>query len=262
VEVGRAARRALARPAKVIARFERSFYLESSAGIACIGGEALGGGPLNAIVVGFADAPPLAAEVRISMHGAQTWRATAVPRADASRIADIPLQQARGMFALPHPGAAALQGWLAAGAHGAAPRAASALIGLGPGLTPAGDDLVGGALIALHAMRRRALAARLGAWALRLARSRTSRISRAHLACAARGEGGVALHALLNAWLAGRRVPTRELAAVDAIGHTSGWDAAAGVALVLELLRLRRTPRARSPAPAIRRARRSAARPA
>jgi len=263
VEAGRAARRALSLPSKVIARFERSFYVESSAGIACIGSDALGSGPLNAIVDGFAVVPPLAAEVRVSMRGAQTWRPPEAPRADAWRIGDDnPVLHGRGIFAVPHPGAAALKGWLATGAHGAAPTAAAALIGQGPGLTPAGDDLVGGALIALHAMRRRAVAARLGAWALRLARSRTSRISRAHLACAARGEGGMALHALLNALLAGRRKPVRELAAVDAVGHTSGWDAAAGAALVLELLRPPRTPRARSPAPANRPARRSAARPA
>ncbi|HUN68760.1 MAG TPA: hypothetical protein VMU46_08185, partial [Burkholderiales bacterium] len=40
-------------PAKVFAAFERSFYVETPAGIACVGGRGLGLGPLNAIVEDF-----------------------------------------------------------------------------------------------------------------------------------------------------------------------------------------------------------------
>ncbi|MEE9273883.1 MAG: DUF2877 domain-containing protein, partial [bacterium] len=63
------------------------------------------------------------------------------------------------------------------------------------------------------------------------------RISRAHLACAARGEGAAALHETLAALLGPD--PEAALAAplgtLDAIGHTSGWDALAGAAAVLAL---------------------------
>lgn len=261
-EAGRFARRALARPARVIARFERSAYVESSAGIACIGGPGLGSGPLNVIIPALARMPAPGTELAISLRGARIWRPQATPRPFAARIGRLPMARSRGIFSAAHPGAAAFGEWLADGARREAPHGAASLIGLGPGLTPAGDDLVGGALVALRIAGRHACAARVADWALRLATRRTSRISRAHLACAAQGEGGAALHALLAALLAGRGSMSREIDAIDAIGHTSGWDAAAGAALVLDLLRRPRTPRARSLARASRRANRASARPA
>lgn len=128
---------------------------------------------------------------------------------------------------------AALTEWLEAGAKGKAPDGAERLIGLGSGLTPAGDDLIGGATIALRAIGKNAMADRLGRWALGLAKRRTSLISRAHLECAASGEGHEALHLALNALLAGKRNFAAEIAALKKIGHTSGMDALAGALLVL-----------------------------
>lgn len=175
------------------------------------------------------------------LRGAERWRPAAPPRPDPARLrralASLAAVQGRGLFASRRtdPGAKALHDWLALGATGRAPRSVAALIGQGAGLTPAGDDLVGGALVALRVAHRHALAARVARWALARARIRTNRISRAHLACAARGEGGEALHAFVAALLAGRRGLERELAALDAIGHTSGWDAAAGACLALDI---------------------------
>ena len=109
---------------------------------------------------------------------------------------------------------------------------AAILVGLGPGLTPSGDDFIGGAMIALHTLSRGGTARRLAGWALPLAGTRTGTISAAHLACAADGEGSAALHDLLAALLApddaGVAVATKTLAA---IGHSSGWDMLAGAAL-------------------------------
>jgi hypothetical protein len=109
---------------------------------------------------------------------------------------------------------------------------AEILIGLGPGLTPSGDDLIGGAMIALHTLGHGETARRLAAWALPLAQTRTGAISAAHLSCAAAGEGSAALHELVAALLAsddaGIVGATRALAA---IGHSSGWDMLAGAAL-------------------------------
>src|SRR5262249_30736283 len=114
------------------------------------------------------------------------------------------------------------------------------LIGLGTGLTPAGDDFVGGAMIALRAAGQVALADRIAAWALPLARERTSRLSRAHLECAARGEGDAALHD----WLDG--FSKEDFDRLARIGHTSGLDAAAGAANVLRVISTIR-PTARAP---------------
>jgi hypothetical protein len=108
------------------------------------------------------------------------------------------------------------------------------LIGLGPGLTPSGDDYLGGVLIALALTGRTTLRDRLwDALAPHLA-TRTGDISRAHLAAAAEGLGAAPIHALLAAILADRTLAIAEcLAAVAAIGHTSGWDALAGAVSVL-----------------------------
>jgi len=73
------------------------------------------------------------------------------------------------LLRLAWPGIAALADWLAAGGEGMPGDAAATLLGLGPGLTPSGDDFIGGAMIALHALERRALASRLAGWALPLA---------------------------------------------------------------------------------------------
>lgn len=114
---------------------------------------------------------------------------------------------------------------------------------MGTGLTPAGDDLIGGALIALRAVGRRATAKRLGRWALRLAKTRTNRISQAHLACAASGEGHEALHLALSAILSGSKNLEKELSALKRIGHTSGMDALSGALLALDVTdRLHRAP--------------------
>jgi len=239
--VGRFARRVIGadRAATVVARFARSIYVRNRCGLACIGDPGLGHGPLNVIVRAIRPWPPVGAVVRVRLGGAQTWKPDAPPLMQPGALcrglASIGHVSGRGLFAQrdTDPAIAALRQWIAARATGRAPRAVSGLIGRGPGLTPAGDDLVGGALVALRALRLHARADRLGRWALRKAQRGSSRISRAHLACAAAGEGGAPLHALIAALLSGTRDASRELAAIDAVGHTSGWDAAAGAVLVL-----------------------------
>ncbi len=110
------------------------------------------------------------------------------------------------------------------------PEKARALVGLGPGLTPSGDDFLAGVMIALRWLGNDALAKRIAAWTLPLARTRTNKISRAHLQCAADGQGAAALHALLTVCSSVECGDlTAHVDALDDIGHTSGWDAFAGV---------------------------------
>lgn len=119
--------------------------------------------------------------------------------------------------------------------HEAAPPAEVArLVGLGPGLTPSGDDALGGAMVALHALGRPDVARRLAERVLPQARERTTVISVAHLAAAADGEGAAALHATVAALGGARRRALGPcLDALAALGHSSGWDALAGAAAVL-----------------------------
>ena len=150
-------------------------------------------------------------------------------------------------------GMRAVADWIAAGwdrprpPPATPPQEAAALIGLGPGLTPAGDDFIGGVLLALHALRRTRLAERLGSWVLAESPGRTGAVSRAHLRAAARGMGAEPIHRALHSLLppsAAGLDPALDDAA--AIGHGSGLDTLAGVAAVLDLA-ARRFPSAPSP---------------
>lgn len=224
-DTGRPARAALAAgPARVFAAFERSCYVETAAGIACLGAPELGRGPLNVLVEDFT-LPPVGATVEVDLRRARAWT-PAIPAAPGPLpVPEIPV-------AIRKPGRAFLD-WLAAGGT-----ADPALIGLGPGLTPAGDDFVGGAMIALRAFGLRGHADRIAAWALPLAETQTSRISRAHLASAAAGEGHEALHALLCALSGPPKATSAAWAALDGLGHSSGRDAASGALRALALLRV------------------------
>jgi len=217
LQVSRAGGAALAAlragPATVFASFERSYYVETPAGIACLGGRGLGMGPLNAIVEDF-ESLPVGNSVSFHVERSGLWKPSA-PSA-MKKIPGIEIPES-----IQRPAQAFLD-WIAGSGN-----ADNRLIGLGPGLTPAGDDFVGGAMIALRNFGQGALADRIAAWALPLARSNTNRISRAHLECAAAGEGHEALHDLLCTF------DKKHLERLARIGHTSGLDAAAGALLAL-----------------------------
>lgn len=241
--LGRFARAALSSgKAGVIAVFERSCYVATPAGLACVG--VVGNGPLNARCESLPQRPVVGEVLCITTQDAAHWRPRASPEWDAELAARslarlresardrLPaegfgylLESARSR----PPTVEALARWLVD--PSGLPHGAAGLIGLGPGLTPSGDDLIGGALCALHATGRCEVATRLADWALPLAQSGTNRISQAHLACAAEGECGETVNDAVVALLSGDSV---DLGRIDAIGHTSGWDTLAGAALALQ----------------------------
>lgn len=115
-------------------------------------------------------------------------------------------------------------------------REASGLVGLGEGLTPSGDDLVGAFLFTLRALDS-GLRGRLGvdwqsvdAW-LHCVKPLTNKISFAVLSDHAHGEAAAPLSALLSAALGGLSEErlARRAARVAGIGHSSGWDMLTGV---------------------------------
>jgi hypothetical protein len=108
------------------------------------------------------------------------------------------------------------------------------LIGLGPGLTPSGDDAIGGALIALHLLGEDSVLDLIWHELAPHARTATGDISFAHLSAAAEGFGHEAIHHLINKVMEGGADLSGALDTVHAIGHTSGWDAVAGVAIALD----------------------------
>jgi len=241
------------RPARVIAAFARSFYVRDADGrIACIGGPGLGDGPLNALAAAAPAIPaagtafdPGAADLARLVHWRPPPPGPFETRGLRARLAAIAAARPRGLAVLipallgadagppADPFVAAALGPLAAlrdWRDGRPPETLAGLLGLGPGLTPAGDDALGGAAIALRLRGDTARAEALAAFVATHAPGATSDIAAAHLAAACRGEGAAALHEALGALARGA---SPDLAAIDAIGHSSGWDALAGAVAVL-----------------------------
>jgi Protein of unknown function (DUF2877) len=235
--IGRFARDALAQGAgEVCALFRRSFYLRCPGErYACVGDASLGRGPLNVLVEDLA-LPALGARIEVSPEHASVWKPPpfsppdlpAIVRAahghlPAEGLGCLVVGSHNALSVHAQPALEALERWLRGNALEAE---AQALIGLGPGLTPSGDDYLGGMLVALHALGREAQARGLWRW-LQPRLSRTSAISGAHLEAAAAGEAHEVLHEVLSK---PSDVTVRNL---KTLGHCSGWDALAGAVAVL-----------------------------
>jgi hypothetical protein len=110
-----------------------------------------------------------------------------------------------------------------------------ALIGLGTGLTPSGDDFLVGYLVGLWCTvrdteERRQFVSNLGKAVIRLSR-RTNDISRTYLYHAAHGQVSSRLEALAGAICRAENLEHLLAAAESAMqtGHTSGMDAVTGL---------------------------------
>ena len=256
-----AALRERAGDARVVAALSTSVYVDVGDDVLWIGAP---DAAVHARAIHVADVSSVAAHARAgdrlrvpSARGLAPWRAAAMPatdtsaaalRAGAARLRALAtgLGKPRGFGAwllgipLTFPldsaqaGADELSAACAADDAGRAAAAATTLIGLGPGLTPAGDDFVGGVFFA------RALLSGIGAidsdaWGTAAsvietaARRLTHRISATLLGDLLVGEGWEPLHdlaaALANADDAGALGAARELVS---LGHSSGWDLLAG----------------------------------
>ena len=108
------------------------------------------------------------------------------------------------------------------------------IIGCGKGLTPSGDDILIGALIALKHTGRLQQFNILAGWINKHAATLTNRISLAHLHAACKGCAVTLLHDVLNAIGSNNdQLIQRALKSLDQYGHTSGKDALRGVLAVI-----------------------------
>ncbi|WP_155359021.1 DUF2877 domain-containing protein [Acrocarpospora macrocephala] len=244
------------RPARVLAAFPAAVYLELRTEvephvIALVTGEATR--LPNAVVLtdpldgfaagdeawvgdGFIEVGGLAIRIR------RWWDpAPALPRTNLARLAESLAQLGEICDASARRpgltgGACEL---LADGCHSGslvnAVTSAEQLMGLGPGLTPSGDDMLAGLLVALRQLGAAAgvdravwLAGWLAAAVTFDARTRTTPISATLLDCAARGEASMEVLAVLRA-LAGGQPIEPSLHRLLHLGHTSGADLAWGV---------------------------------
>jgi hypothetical protein len=136
---------------------------------------------------------------------------------------------------------AALRGAVRRADLDAALRTATRLIGLGPGLTPAGDDVMAGTIAGLVLLGHPS-AERFAAGVYALAAGRTTELSRAllrHAACGqVSGEYAAVLHGLV-----GERPLAPAVAALLNTGSTSGRAMALGLSTAIDLVE--RTTRTR-----------------
>lgn len=259
------------------ATFQRSVYLQFSDGWVCVGAADIGHGPINVpcrggpadwrrLGEGAADCTVAADCVIIAGHGkivtsAPVWQPPAPPRWIPSAIARgldelarlMPRERlAEGLacFAaqVPEPRnlaaraasdpVAALRAWLGHNIAGRPDDAVGALLGLGPGLTPSGDDLLAGCLVALRRSGRISTADALWRAVADCGPQATNPISYAHLASAAAGGLSEQLHRVLDAIMTAD-APALEAALRDLPegDHTSPWDGLAGIVLALERYR-------------------------
>jgi hypothetical protein len=185
--------------------------------------------------------------VEVELRGARVWSPSRpvaqVDLAEASRRAREVLAADQRGLQVPPPltGAAGaweklLSAWGARDASGLW-EAAQRLVGLGPGLTPWGDDLLGGFLFAAWHLGR--LYPEECGWLgqggreafLNQAHSLTGRVSWTLLSDLAQGHGPAPLHRLLGFLVGGRSVRTclEEVTRLAKIGATSGGGLAQGV---------------------------------
>jgi hypothetical protein len=245
--IGRYAQQAAAGEGEVRAVFRRSFYLRfPGERYACVGDPSLGCGPLNALVSPLR-MPSLGERVALEVAGARLWtpaplshgaepnlralQAAARARVPREGLGCLVVDEHNSLSGHAQPALDAIERWLVGNALD---DDAQALIGLGPGLTPSGDDYLGGVLIALYQLGREAQARGLWRW-LEPRLARTSAISGVHLAAAAAGEGHEALHVCLQALYSADADWQQALAALDGVGHCSGWDSLAGMVAVAKL---------------------------
>ncbi|MEO5701646.1 MAG: DUF2877 domain-containing protein [Casimicrobiaceae bacterium] len=228
---------------------------------ACVSDEILWVGAdeaaLHPRAIVLAERLPPDSDVVLTTNGCAPWRAAALARTEATAEAlrhgclqlqhDVSAIGAPRGFAVMLTGAAPAFPLAYASRHvyalargfctddvGTVRTAAESLLGLGPGLTPAGDDLVGAALFGrltvAHdteaASRWRGLATELA----ELVPARSHPVSAALFADLVAGDSFAALHRLVDA-LAGQRDAATIVSAARrlvSIGHSSGWEMLAG----------------------------------
>jgi Protein of unknown function (DUF2877) len=160
------------------------------------------------------------------------WTAAPRPRirnaAGAARRADTVAGRLPSLSPPVDRRTATLGGALRSGDADAVPAAVDRLIGLGPGLTPLGDDVLAGAALAQHAAgdpQRHVLARAIAA-----GRDRTTAVSAALLDAATAGRSIPQAAEFVSA-LDGRADLDEALSALLAVGSSSGAGLATGVAL-------------------------------
>ena len=220
----------------VAATFAKAAYLRLPAGLVAVTTTEVPSGPLHARgrhpihrlsagdQVAVDGSTVHAGPVALDLTGATVWKGTLPGRAELAAGCDLALDLLGAVpTALADPSYEGRVGRAVAhlDAHDLA-GAVDALAGLGPGLTPAGDDALAGILL-------------VSQQPVDVRQARTNDIARAFLAWAGRGQSIEPVHRLLVA-VAGtdRRQAEAALGDLLRFGHSSGADLAYGLRLGFE----------------------------
>jgi hypothetical protein len=223
---------------RVVAWFPRACYLEGPGGLLAAVVPEVHDGPVHLVLdralprvdpdvaVVVADGSVRLPGCTIATEGAATWIGElpdpASVRAAADTIVAVADEVASASL-LPPSGRRAR----ALVERGELEAASEGLAGLGPGLTPSGDDVVGGVLFARRALAGPVEEPRLVAIADSL---RTNEVARAFARWAARGQVLSPVHRLLEAAVRGDRAAARAAGrALGTVGESSGADFALGL---------------------------------
>jgi len=199
------------------------------------------------------------ADATFAVDGIEPWRVPTPARIDApshvrqraaalrDRIVALETPRGLGMllrgevppFPLAHalPEVEALASACAVDDADAAYRAGLPLLGLGPGLTPSGDDLVGAAFFARRVLAHRA--ADVARWSRAGERLAQASAARAHPIAAAlfrdlvAGASFAPLHRLAAVIASGSDSSCEAARELIAIGHSSGWDMLTGLLVAI-----------------------------
>jgi hypothetical protein len=276
IEAGSIAARVLQRnkTGPVTAAFDTSFYVDIAGSLLCIGTEHLPMGPLtirtrsshgdieigNPVTVEIGDCriwrppEPIRWTSETLTAGLDSLEIKARQQAPAEGLLRLILDPARAAVGAPFLRRAAgaidriEQGLLGDGTDQTAlDDGVRVLIGLGPGLTPSGDDFLVGIMVALAEMQETRLLETLSAAVGKYAAARTNSISAVHLSAGAQGLGADALHRTIQSILSGGNGLTGNLSDLAKIGHCSGWDAVAGASFILRPATVSGRPRISAP---------------
>ena len=206
-QAGEAAGRADQPTGCVVARFDHSAYVEFHRDLLCVVDPSLYDGAINIMCRRL---PRRGDRIRLDRRAARCWRPRPLPAPARIRAR---LDELRRRVADASPLADPF-----------------GLLGRGDGLTPEGDDVVCGMMLALRAVDISFEADRL----LAAARERTHAISLAHLRAAASGLAAAPVHEALAALVdADNHEPERAFAGLARVGHTSGASVLSGMKAAL-----------------------------
>ncbi len=172
--------------------------------------------------------------VRINAQNAQLWS----PRPDwetlhahkediLNQLMSLPMSNYQPL--IPHSLLSALFTSIAAADIPFSLTAARGLAGLGAGLTPAGDDLMLGALLAARIIHPSEIARVIAEEITNTAAPLTTSLSAAWLKSAGKGDAGILWHKFFAALISADKMAVQDsVDKISAVGHTSGADALAG----------------------------------